>query len=74
MSSTENWPGKHEQHPRQYVDQFSAQSLLEEVLLREIIEAEDEGIGAGEYKGGGSGVMQEGIGGACSGDDGKGGA
>lgn len=56
------------------MDQFSAQSLLEEVLLREIIEAEDEGIGAGEYKGGGSGVMQEGIGGACSGDDGKRGA
>lgn len=48
--------------------------LLEEVPLREIIEAEDEDVGAGEYEGGGSGVMQEVIGGACSGDDGKRGA
>lgn len=39
--------------------------LSEKISLREIIEAEDEAVGAGEYDGGGSGVLHEAIGGGA---------
>lgn len=46
--------------------------LLEKVSLREIVEAEDEAVGACENKRGGSGVLQEAIGGGAQGGGGKG--
>lgn len=39
--------------------------LLEKVSLREIVETEDEAVGSGEHKRGGSGVLQEAIGGGA---------